>query len=114
MSSKNDHSMNSTFGYRAAVDEETATLFLHPDDAKPRGVQEGDLVRVFNDRGSLRLTANVSDVVRPGVTRIPSTRWAKRSGDGESVNVLTSERLADMGGGPAFYNCLVQVERCAD
>ncbi|HEY1758246.1 MAG TPA: molybdopterin-dependent oxidoreductase [Bryobacteraceae bacterium] len=117
LSSKNDDSMNSTFGYRAAADAETSVLHLHPQDAEARGISAGDRVRVFNDRGSLLLTASVTleSPVPPGVTRSPSTRWAKRAADGRNANVLTnSERLTDIGGGPTFYNCLVEVERCGD
>ena len=114
ISSKNDDSMNSTFGYRPGVDEETSILHLHPADAEPRAIRTGDRVRVFNDRGSLLLKANVDGVVQPGVARSPSTRWLKRASDGRNANVLTSDRLTDMGGGPTFYSCLVQVERCGD
>ena len=114
ISSKNDDSMNSTFGNRRAVDQETSILQLHPSDAAPRGIETGDRVRVFNDRGSLLLHAEIGVKVRPGVARSPSTRWPKRASDGRSANVLTSDRLTDMGGGPTFYNCLVEVERCGD
>jgi anaerobic selenocysteine-containing dehydrogenase len=114
ISSKNDDSMNSTFGYRPGVDEETSILHLHPADAGPRAIRTGDRVRVFNDRGSLLLKANVDGMVQAGVARAPSTRWPKRAVDGRNANVLTSDRLTDMGGGPTFYSCLVQVERCGD
>jgi len=40
--------------------------------------------------------------------------WLKRAADGRNANALTSDRLTDMGGGPTFYNCLIQVERCGD
>ena len=114
ISSKNDDSMNSTFGHRAGVDEETSILHLHPADAEARAIHSGDRVRVFNDRGSVLLKANVDGVVPTGVARAPSTRWLKRAADGRNVNALTSDRLTDLGGGPTFYNCLVQVERCGD
>jgi len=119
LSSKNDDSMNSTFGHRAATDEQTSVLHLHPMDAEARGIAAGDRVRVFNDRGSLLLLAAVAKMaaespVQPGVTRAPSSRWPKRAADGRNANALTSERLTDMGGGPTFYNCLVEVERCGD
>jgi anaerobic selenocysteine-containing dehydrogenase len=112
--SKNDDNMNSTFGHRAGADRETSLLHLHPEDAQPRGIQTGDRVRVFNDRGSLMLEAVVHDVVRPGVARAPSVRWAKQAADKRNANALTSDRLTDMGGGPVFYSCLVEVERCGD
>ena len=114
ISSKNDDSMNSTFGNRGAVDQETAILHLHPADAEPRSIRNGDRVRVFNDRGSVLLHAEIDGVVRPGVARSPSTRWLKKSADRRNINSLTSDRLTDLGGGPTFYNCLVQVERCGD
>jgi len=114
VSSKNDDSMNSTFGNRDAVDKDTAILHLHPSDAEARAICTGDRVRMFNDRGSLLLKAHVDGVVQAGVVRSPSTRWLKRASDARNVNVLTSDRLTDIGGGPTFYNCLVQVERCGD
>jgi anaerobic selenocysteine-containing dehydrogenase len=114
VSSKNDDSMNSTFGNRDSVDKQTSVLHIATEDAERRGIRNGDLVRAFNDRGSLVLTAEVDGVVGHGVVRAPSVRWAKRSGDGRSANALTSERLTDIGGGPAFYSCLVEVEKCGD
>ena len=114
VSSKNDDSMNSTFGNRSGVDRQTSILHMHRSDAEPRGIHDGDRVRAFNDRGSLLLTAEIDGVVAPGVVRIPAVRWAKRAEGGRSVNALTSDRIADMGGGPTFYNCLVEVERCGD
>jgi anaerobic selenocysteine-containing dehydrogenase len=114
VSSKNDDSMNSTFGNRDSVDQQTSVLHIATDDAERRGIRTGDLVRAFNDRGSLILTAEVDGVVGRGVVRAPAVRWAKRSQGGRSANALTSERLTDMGGGPAFYSCLVEVEKCGD
>jgi anaerobic selenocysteine-containing dehydrogenase len=114
ISPKNDDSMNSTFGYRDGVDPATATLHLSAPDATARGIRDGDLVRVFNDRGACLLKASVDGRVRPGVVCAPSSRWAKRAPDQRNVNALTSDRLTDFGGGPTFYNCLVQVERSGD
>ena len=114
VSSKNDDSMNSTFGHRDSVDAQTAMLQIHANDAGPRGIAQGDPVRVFNDRGSLVLRAEVNGTVREGVVRAPSVRWRSRASDGRNVNVLTSDRLTDIGGGPTFYSCLVQVEKCGD
>ncbi len=114
ISSKNDDSMNSTFGNRDGVDEQTSLLYLHSMDAASRGIYSGDQVRVFNDRGSLTLRAEINGAVRPGVARAPSVRWNKRAKDRKNVNALTSDRLTDMGGGPVFYSCLVEVERCGD
>jgi anaerobic selenocysteine-containing dehydrogenase len=114
VSSKNDDSMNSTFGWRADVDGQTSVLDMHEADAGQRGIRDGDAVRVFNDRGSVLLRARVDGGVRSGVVRAPSVRWNKRSPDHNGINVLTSDRLTDKGGGPVFYSCLVEVARCGD
>ncbi|MBS1876316.1 MAG: molybdopterin-dependent oxidoreductase [Acidobacteria bacterium] len=114
ISSKNDDSMNSTFGHRASVDRQTSVLQMHSSDAAPRGIADGDPVRVFNERGSLLLKAEVNGGVRQGVVRAPAVRWARSAQDRRSVNALTSDRLTDIGGGPVFYSCLVQVEKCGD
>ncbi len=114
ISSKNDDSMNSTFGHRAATDRQTSVLHMHTEDAGPRGIASGDPVRVFNDRGSFVLRAEVNGGVRTGVVRAPAVRWNKRAPDHHNPNVVTSDRLTDIGGGPVFYSCLVEVEKCGD
>ncbi len=114
ISSKNDDSMNSTFGNRADVDGQTDRLAMCSEDAAAREIVNGDRVRVFNERGSCLLTADVDGVVNAGVVRAPSVRWGKRASNGQGINALTSERLTDLGGSPSFYSCLVQVERCGD
>jgi len=114
ISPKNDDSMNSSFGNRPDTDHQTAIVKMHTSDAGPRGIQTGDQVRLFNDRGACLLRAEIDGDVAPGVVCAPSTRWAKKSPDSRNVNALTSERLTDKGGGPTFYSCLVQVEKSGD
>src|SRR5262249_54801547 len=114
ISPKNDDSMNSTFGNRARVDFDTATLHLSTADASVRGIHMSDQVRVYNDRGSCVLFAKVDDTVPPGVVSAPAVRWSKNAPGMRNVNVLVSQRLTDAGGGPVFYSCLVQVERIGD
>ena len=114
ISPKNDDSMNSTFGNRPSVDEDTAVLHMHAADAERLGIHSYDAVRIFNRRGSCILSAMVDGRVPPGVVSAPSTRWGKRAPDKCNVNVLTSETLTDAGGGPTFYSCLVQVEKIGD
>jgi anaerobic selenocysteine-containing dehydrogenase len=114
ISSKNDDSMNSTFGNRESVDRQTAVLQMHQRDAERRGIRHGDRVRAYNDRGSILAIAEVDGIVAEGVVRAPSVRWNKRSENGSGVNALTSDLLTDIGGGPTFYSCLVEVERCGD
>lgn len=82
---------------------------LDPTDATERGIVDGDVVRVFNDRGELRLPARVSKRLRPGVIAVPFGWWGADH-DGEStVNSLTNDTLTDWGGGVAYNNTLVQI-----
>jgi anaerobic selenocysteine-containing dehydrogenase len=103
ISPKNHDSMNSTFGNRPDVDAQTAIATIHPEDAAGRGIATGDSVRLFNARGHCDLLANVEASVPKGVVCVPSSRW------GANVNALVSERLTDLGGGPTFYSCLVDL-----
>lgn len=109
ISGKNDDSMNSTFGYRDEVDQQTSLLSIHPDDAARRGIADGAPIRVWNERGECQLRAKVNGDVQPGVVRARSLGWAKTAPDRRSLNYLTSDTLTDMGGGPTFYSCLVEV-----
>ncbi|WP_051377932.1 molybdopterin-containing oxidoreductase family protein [Derxia gummosa] len=88
-------------------------LDIHPADAAARGIAEGDRVRVFNDRGSFTLAARVTDRARPGVVVALSVWWKKLAADGRNANEVVSQRLTDMGAGPVYYDCAVQVEKCA-
>jgi anaerobic selenocysteine-containing dehydrogenase len=103
--------LNSSFANLPAflADEKTPHLDIHPDDAAARGIATGDPVRVFNDRGSLVATARVTDRARPGVVVAPSVWWRKLAPGGENANAVTSQALTDMGRGPTFYDCLVEV-----
>jgi len=114
ISSKSHDSMNSTFGNEESARRQTSMVFLHEHDAGPRGISTGDRVQVFNGRGSCLLTAKVNGEVRPGVVWAPAVGWKKLSPDGRGINALTSDRLTDMGNGPTFYSCLVEVQKCGD
>ncbi len=85
-------------------------LDVHPEDARLRGILDGSRVRVFNGRGSLLLRARVTDRARQGVVIALSIWWKKLAADGKNANELTSQTLTDLGGGPVFYDCLVQIE----
>jgi anaerobic selenocysteine-containing dehydrogenase len=93
--------------------EERPRLEIHPEDARARGILDGDAVRVFNGRGDVRLEASLTDDVRPGVVASRGLWWGRHSPGGFGVNATTPQRLADMGGGATFFSNLVQVEQCA-
>jgi anaerobic selenocysteine-containing dehydrogenase len=85
-------------------------LEIHASDAAARGIVDGSVVRVFNDRGTYRCKAEVSPRARPGVVNGLGIWWRKLGLDGTNVNQLTSQHLTDLGHGPVFYDCLVQVQ----
>ncbi len=87
---------------------------MHTDDAAARGIRTGDSVRLFNSRGEIPTARRSGRECAMGVVRAPAVRWAKTSAAGRSANALTSDRLTDIGGGPVFYSCLVQIEKCGD
>ncbi|MCI1192204.1 molybdopterin oxidoreductase family protein [Calidifontimicrobium sp. SYSU G02091] len=105
------HFLNSTFVNVASLRaiEGEPTLEIHPDDAAPRGIASGAVVRVFNDRGTHRCRAEVTTRARPGVVVGLGIWWRKLGLDGTNVNELTSQRLTDLGRAPTFYDCLVEV-----
>ena len=109
---KADNFLNSTFVNLPSVQkmEHQHQLEMNRRDAEARGIQDGDRVRVYNQRGEIVLQARVDGAVPPGVLGA-KLGWAKLSEGGININVLTSARLADLGGGATFYATLVEVER---
>ena len=110
---KHDNFLNSTFcnleGHQK-MERQRFELQMNAVDAAARGIADGDSLRVHNGRGELRLTARVDDSVPPGVVGA-YLDWARLSPGRKSINALTSDRLADMGGGATFYSALVEVEK---
>ncbi len=108
---KADNFLNSSFCDQPSVRrmECPGLLEIHPDDAAPRGIADGQTVRVYNDRGAIPLIACVTDAIQPNVVAA-RLDWAKLSKQGVNVNVLTSDRLTDMGESATFYSALVEVE----
>jgi anaerobic selenocysteine-containing dehydrogenase len=110
---KADNFLNSTFvnlPTHQKMEPRQNDLEISSEDARARGIAEGDRVRVFNDRGEVFLRARVDGAVQPGVVGA-RLGWAKLSETGNNINVLTSARLTDLGAAATFYSTLVEVER---
>lgn len=107
------HFLNSSLGdaERCIRGEKRPCLLLHSEDAEARGIEEGVLVRVFNDRGEIYRYAKVGAKTLPRVAVSEGAWWAKLSPGRKGVNQITSERLSDMGRGATFHSNLVQVEK---
>jgi anaerobic selenocysteine-containing dehydrogenase len=105
------HFLNSTFvNVKSLRDMEGQPwLEMHPNDAQARGLNDGQSVAVFNDRGRYECSVQVSTRARPGVVNGMGIWWRKLGANGTNVNEVTSQRLTDMGRAPVFYDCWVQV-----
>jgi anaerobic selenocysteine-containing dehydrogenase len=114
---KADNYMNSTFAnlptHQHMEGARTGRLEMHPQDARARGIAEGDAVEVFNQRGRIRLVALLDTAVKPGLV-VARLNWNKLSEGGCNVNVLTSEQLTDIGRGATFYSSMVEVARVGE
>ena len=106
--------LNSTFVNVTSLRDIEAepVLEIHADDAQLRGIVSGDVVQVFNQRGSYQCKAVLSKRARPGVVNGMGIWWRKLGLNGTNVNEVTSQQLTDLGQGPVFYDCLVEVKRC--
>ena len=105
--------MNSTFANLPSMRdaEKEPYLDLHADDAAPRHIASGDMVRIFNQRGSFQARARVNGKSRSGVVTALSVWWHKHTPGGRNANAVTSQAITDVGRGATFYDCLVQVEK---
>ena len=89
---------------------------IFPSDAEERGIQNGDDVKVYNDRGSFVCKAHVNPSLQPGVLFMAETTYTKYYQEGFLQNVTNSarnERCREMFHGPQIpYNdTLVQIEK---
>jgi len=110
------HRVHSTHDNNDWLDEAfPQRVAINPLDAAPRGIQDGDRVRVYNDRGAMVIPCRVTNRILPGVVDIPHGAWWTPDADGidrrGAANVLTSERLTPLAHGTAAHTMMVQVER---
>jgi len=103
--------LNSAFNEIDALRQRTgpARVKIHPATARSRGINDGDRVRVFNDRGACILLAEVTEDTQAGLLVAEGLHWPRLS-PGGGANQLTSQRLTDMGETCAFHCSLVEVE----
>ena len=90
-------------------------MWLNPKDAEKRGINDGDRVQVFNDRGSLVIDVKVTTRITPGVAGIPQGGWYTPDKAGVdqrgSVNVLTSQRPTPLAKSNPQLTNLVEVKK---
>ncbi|WP_044748448.1 molybdopterin oxidoreductase family protein [Bacillus alveayuensis] len=108
----NHNFLNSTFSNneKHISLEKEPRLHMNIKDALSKGIEEGDQVRVWNNRGECVLKVSVGENVLPGVV-VTQGLWADSPGAKQLVNSLTPDRVADMGGGATFFSGRVDVEK---
>jgi anaerobic selenocysteine-containing dehydrogenase len=108
--------LNTTFSHLPSFlkSEREPFIQLNEEDATRRQINDGELVRVWNDRGECKLVARISDRVKPGVAVALSIWWNKLSPGRTNINQTSSQALTDIGAGATFYDNLVEVAKCVD
>jgi anaerobic dimethyl sulfoxide reductase subunit A len=92
------------------------TLWINPVDAAERGIRHGDLIRVFNDRGEVRVRAKVTPRIMPGVLALPQGAWYSPLAGGKvdaggCINTLTAYKPTPIARANPQHTNLVQVAK---
>ncbi|WP_025328963.1 DmsA/YnfE/YnfF family dimethyl sulfoxide reductase [Bibersteinia trehalosi] len=108
--------VHSTYGNVDVLQQASLqSVWINPLDAEKRGIKNGDMVRIFNDRGETRVMANVTPRIMPGVTAMGEGAWYTPDGNridqNGSFNVLTTQRPSLLSKGNPQHTNLVQIER---
>jgi anaerobic selenocysteine-containing dehydrogenase len=106
--------------HRLVKGKDTCTLFIHPDDASVRGIEDGSVVAVSSAAGSIQLPAEINDTVMPGVVCMPPLWGHNRPGTrravanahpGASMNDITNQEVMDeLTGNAVVHGVPVKVE----
>ena len=109
------HFLNTEFSNLPAMRDKAGPqrVLLHAADAAPRGLRDGDVARVFNDRGEYLASVEISDRVPSGIVGGAKGHWPKLNPGATSIAATVMEQDADMGRGAVFHDNRVEVERAA-
>lgn len=104
-----DKRINATFG-GCSLSDGQEQLEMHPSDAKSRGLADGQDVLLWNARGEVSLTLQLSDAMQPGVVYVPKGAWLASSDTGVTVNALiAADSRCDLIDGAAYNDTFVNV-----
>ncbi len=108
ISPASERTVSSTLG---ELSRPSVRLDIHPDDAAEREISDGEVVRMFNDLGEVRLPVRTSPLMGRGTVSMPKGVWRRNVANGFTSNALVSDSLTDLGGGACFNDARVQVEK---
>lgn len=108
--------VHSTFDNLPWLEEvDPQRLWMNPQDAAARGIKDNDLVKVFNDRGTVMIKIKVTPRVIPGVCDLPQGGWYSPNSNGVdergAINTLTTWKPTALAWGNPQHTNLVQVEK---
>jgi anaerobic selenocysteine-containing dehydrogenase len=111
ISPASDRTISSTLGELPRPD---VTLLMHPDDAQARGLEENDVVRIFNELGEVHVPLTVAPTIRPGTVSLPKGIWRRSTRNNSTGTALVPDSLTDLGEGACFNDARVQVASVAN
>ena len=96
---------------------------INPIDAENRGLKDGDIVKLFNDRGACLAGVKIEKKVMQGVAQISTGAWYDPQNPMEhgsickhgNPNILTRDKgTSKLGQGPIAHSCLIEMEKYND
>ena len=101
--------LNSTFGER--YPDKPGELLIHPQDAAASNIDDGESLILENYRGWTTRVARLTEDTQRGLLVAEGVFWQSSSPEGNAINDLTSQNLADMGGGATFHESRVRLKK---
>lgn len=106
------HFLNSTYGLLDNLNKAEGTephVLIHPTDAESYGLNDGGYALLQSEIGQTRRRVKVTEATQPGAAVVEGTWWGLSAPDGQSINVLTTQVLTDLGGGSTFHNTRIRM-----
>ena len=94
-------------------------LRINVEDARKRGIKDGELVELYNERGTLIAGARVTDRIMPGVVSLEEGNWMQLDSRGRcnsgAINIITTSiASSSLSQATAANTCLAQLKKCTD
>lgn len=109
------HAHSSYFNIAMLREAVPHQYWINPIDASARGIQDGDITEIFNDRGRMHIKAKVTERVLPGVIAVPQGAWREVNEEGVDIggciNTLTTQQPSALVKGNPQHTNLVDVKR---